>query len=162
MVDKGAKLPDVPVMTMTADGPHTVNTGELLGHGKAVLFAVPGAFTPVCRDFHLPGYVLRVEDLKNKGVNTIACIAVNDPFVMSAWGETAGVNTNLIHMLADPNAEFTKAMGFDLDTSQLGLGPTRSHRYAAILDNGTITELHIEAQPTDHSVSTVDNILARL
>lgn len=162
MVDKGDNLPDVPVMTMTADGPESVYTGELLGHGTAVLFAVPGAFTPVCRDFHLPGYVLRAEDLKNKGVDTIACIAVNDPFVMGAWGEAAGVNTNLIHMLADPDAEFTKAMGLDLDTSQVGLGPIRSQRYSAILDNGRITKLHVEAQPTDHSLSAVDNILAQL
>jgi peroxiredoxin len=125
MVSIGDHVPDIQVMIMTGDGPQRVQTGALLGQGKAVLFAVPGAFTPVCSDFHLPGFVLRADDLKAKGIDTIACVAVNDPFVMSAWGKAEGANGDII-MLADPDAAFTSAMGMDTDASEFGLVPARS------------------------------------
>lgn len=160
MVSIGDHVPDVQVMTMTADGLQRVQTGALLGSGRVVLFAVPGAFTPVCSDFHLPGFVLRADDLKAKGVDTIACVSVNDPFVMGAWGKAEGTNGDII-MLADPDAAFTNAMGMDTDASEFGLG-ARSQRYAAILQDGRINKLLVEECFVDHSVSTADAVLAEL
>jgi len=160
MVSIGDQVPDVQLMIMTGDGPQRVRTGAVLGQGTAVLFAVPGAFTPVCSDFHLPGFVLRADDLKAKGVDTIACVAVNDPFVMGAWGETEGANGNII-MLADPDAAFTTAMGMDTDASEFGLG-SRSQRYAAILKDGRINKLLVEKRFVDHTVSTAEAVLAEL
>ena len=160
MVSIGDQVPDVHLMIMTGDGPQRVQTGAVLGQGTAVLFAVPGAFTPVCSDFHLPGFVLRADDLKAKGVDTIACVAVNDPFVMGAWGETEGANGNII-MLADPDAAFTNAMGMDTDASEFGLG-SRSQRYAAILQGGRINKLLVEKRFVDHTVSTAEAVLAEL
>ena len=160
MVRIGDQVPDVQVMTMTADGLQRVQTGALLGTGRVVLFAVPGAFTPVCSDFHLPGFVLRADDLKAKGVDTIACVSVNDPFVMGAWGKAEGTNGEII-MLADPDAAFTGAMGMDTDASEFGLG-ARSQRYAAILQDGRISKLLVEERFVDHSISTADAVLAEL
>jgi peroxiredoxin len=160
MVSIGDQVPDVQLMIMTGDGLQRVQTGAVLGQGTAVLFAVPGAFTPVCSDFHLPGFVLRADDLKAKGVDTIACVAVNDPFVMGAWGETEGANGNII-MLADPDAAFTSAMGMDTDASEFGLG-SRSQRYAAILQDGRINKLLVEKRFVDHTVSTAEAVLAEL
>ena len=160
MVRIGDQVPDVQVMTMTADGLQRVQTGALLGTGRVVLFAVPGAFTPVCSDFHLPGFVLRADDLKAKGVDTIACVSVNDPFVMGAWGKAEGTNGDII-MLADPDAAFTGAMGMDTDASEFGLG-ARSQRYAAILQDGRISKLLVEERFVDHSISTADAVLAEL
>jgi peroxiredoxin len=137
MVSIGDHVPDVQVMTMTSDGLQRVQTGELLGRGTAVLFAVPGAFTPVCSDFHLPGFVLRAEDLKVKGVDTIACVSVNDPFVMGAWGRAEGTNGDIV-MLADPQ------------------------RYAAIIHDGQIDKLLVEEHFVDHAVCTADAVLAEL
>jgi glutaredoxin/glutathione-dependent peroxiredoxin len=160
MVSIGDHVPDVQVMTMTADGLQRVQTGALLGSGRVVLFAVPGAFTPVCSDFHLPGFVLRADDLKAKGVDTIACVSVNDPFVMGAWGKAEGTNGDII-MLADPHGAFTSAMGMDTDASEFGLG-ARSQRYAAILQDGRINKLLVEDRFVDHAVSTADAVLAEL
>lgn len=160
MVSVGDHIPDVQVMIMTGDGPRRVQTGAFLGRGKVVLFAVPGAFTPVCTSFHLPGFVLRIDELKDKGVDTIACVAVNDPFVMAAWGKAEGTNGNII-MLADPDAAFTNAMGMDTDASDFGLG-TRSQRYAAILQDGRINKLLVEERFADHAVSTADAVLTEL
>jgi peroxiredoxin len=160
MVSIGDHVPDVQVMTMTSDGLQRVQTGELLGRGTAVLFAVPGAFTPVCSDFHLPGFVLRAEDLKVKGVDTIACVSVNDPFVMGAWGRAEGTNGDIV-MLADPDAAFTSAMGMETDASDFGLGK-RSQRYAAIIHDGQIDKLLVEEHFVDHAVSTADAVLTEL
>lgn len=106
----GQRIPDVEVMIMTKKGPVTVRTEEALGQGKVVLFAVPGAFTPTCSDYHLPGFVLRAQELRAKGVDKIACVAVNDPFVMDAWAASQNVGNQLV-MLADGNGHFTRAMG---------------------------------------------------
>ena len=118
-------------MTVTAEGPRPVQSGDVLGKGKVVLFAVPGAFTPTCSDHHLPGFVLRADDIRAKGVDTIACVAVNDAFVMGAWGQTQNTGDDVV-MLADGNGEFTREMGLEMDGTGFGLG-TRSQRYAAIL-----------------------------
>src|SRR5579864_4669907 len=114
-ISVGDKVPDVEVKTMGADGaPQTVKTGEVLGKGKVVLFAVPGAFTPGCSKIHLPGYVEGYDALKHKGVDAVACVSVNDAWVMQAWADAQGVDGRIL-MLADGNAEFTKAMGLDMD-----------------------------------------------
>lgn len=138
----GDRIPDVEIMTMGPDGPTPIRTGEALGRGKVVLFAVPGAFTPGCSRVHLPGYVEQADELKAKGVDTIACIAVNDAFVMAAWGEAHDVGDRIL-LLADGNGEFTKAIGMELDGSGFGLG-TRSKRYAAILEDGVVQELGVD------------------
>jgi len=155
----GDKIPDVEVKTMGAEGPQSVRTGEVLGTGRVVLFAVPGAFTPGCSKIHLPGYVQHGDELKAKGVSTIACVAVNDPWVMQAWADAQGA-TGKIVMLADGNGEFTEAMGLDVDLSIAGLG-SRSQRYAAIIDDGVITSLDVEPNP-GVDVSKCENVLAKL
>jgi len=155
----GDKVPDVEVKTMGPEGPQGVRTGEVLGTGKVVLFAVPGAFTPGCSKIHLPGYVQGADELKAKGVSTIACVAVNDPWVMEAWADAQGASGKIV-MLADGNGEFTKAMGLDLDLSVAGLG-SRSQRYAAIIDDGVITSLDVEPNP-GVDVSKCENILAKV
>ena len=155
----GDKVPDVEVKTMGPEGPQSVRTGEVLGTGKVVLFAVPGAFTPGCSKIHLPGYVEHGDELKAKGVSTIACIAVNDPWVMEAWGDAQGA-TGKILMLADGNGDFAQAMGLEVDLSVAGLG-SRSQRYAAVIDDGVITSLDVEPNP-GVDVSKCENVLAKL
>lgn len=155
----GDTIPDVAVTVPGDDGmPKPAKTGELLGTGTVVLFAVPGAFTPGCSNFHLPGFVLRADDVKAKGVDVIACIAVNDAFVMDAWSKDQ--NAGAIQMIADGNGEFTKAVGLELDGSGIGLG-TRSQRYAAILQDGIVQQLFVEPKP-GVDVSSVENVLAHL
>jgi peroxiredoxin len=155
----GDRIPDVKLMTMTGEGPKPVQSGEVLGSGTVVLFAVPGAFTPTCSDYHLPGFVLRADDLKGKGVDTVACLAVNDPFVMGAWGEAQDVDGK-VTMLSDGNGEFTGAIGLEMDGSGFGLG-TRSQRYAAIIEDGVVRELLVEPGP-GLEVSSADAVLAKL
>jgi peroxiredoxin len=154
----GDKLPDVAVKVMRDGKPEEVRTGDVLGSGKVVLFAVPGAFTPGCSKIHLPGYVQHGAELKAKGIDTIACISVNDAWVMEAWGEAQGAGDIL--MLADGNAEFTQAMGLEADLSGAGLG-TRSKRYAAVVEDGVITELEVEAA-AGVDVSSCENILSKV
>lgn len=159
MISVGSSIPDVRVM-INKDGPHPVSSLELLGSGRIVLIGVPGAFTPVCKDFHLPGYVLAADRLAAKGIDTIAVVSVNDAFVMQAWGEYSGVGENFL-MIADPQAEFTRAMGMATDASAFGLGQ-RSERYAAVLVDGVITSLDVEREFVEHDVSSADAVLAKL
>jgi peroxiredoxin len=143
MAKVGDKIPDVEVRVMNAEGaPETVKTGDVLGTGKVVLFAVPGAFTPGCSKIHLPGYVANADELKSKGVDTIACIAVNDAWVMDAWSKDQGADGKVL-MLADGSGDFTKAMDLVMDGSGFGLG-MRSKRYAAIIEDGVIQSLDID------------------
>jgi peroxiredoxin len=158
-IQVGQRIPDVEVRVMGENGPETVRTGQVLGQGKVVLFAVPGAFTPGCSRIHLPGYVEQADELKAKGVSTIACVAVNDPWVMDAWAEAQGAKGKIL-MLSDGNAEFTKAMGLELDGAVAGLG-LRSQRYAAIIEDGVLTSLDVE-QGTGVDVSACSNVLAKL
>jgi len=158
-ISVGEQIPDVKLMTMTAEGPRPVQSGDALGKGKVVLFAVPGAFTPTCSDHHLPGFVLRADDIRAKGVDTIACVAVNDAFVMGAWAQTQNTDGNVV-MLADGNGDFTAEMGLEMDGTGFGLG-TRSQRYAAILEDGVVTELMVESAP-GLDVSSADSVLSRL
>ncbi|MDQ2754047.1 MAG: peroxiredoxin [Actinomycetota bacterium] len=155
----GDRIPDVKVQTPTKDGPKPVQTSEVLGHGKVVLFGVPGAFTPTCSDYHLPGFVLRAEDLHAKGVDTVACMAVNDAFVMGAWGEAHEVGEKVV-LLADGSADFAKELGLDFDLSGAGLG-IRSRRFAMILQDGVVTDVAVEDGP-GLKVSTADEVLAKL
>lgn len=152
----GDRIPDIRVMTFGPDGPTHVQTGDVLGSGKVVLFAVPGAFTPTCSDYHLPSYVIRHDELKAKGVDKVVCISVNDPFVMEAWGEAQHVG-DLVELLADGNGDFTGAIGLELDGSGFGLG-TRSQRYAMVIEDGVVTTLNVEPG-AGLSVSAADAIL---
>lgn len=156
----GDRVPDVTLMTMTASGPSPVQSSSVLGTGTVVLFGVPGAFTPACSDNHLPGYVLRADELTAKGVDTVACIAVNDAFVMGAWAE-ARKTDDAILMLADGNGDFTRAAGLELDGSGFGLG-IRSQRFAAIIKDGVVSDIAVEAVPTDVGVSGVESVLDKL
>lgn len=139
----GDRIPDVQVHVLGDNGmPAPVSTGEVLGSGKVVLFAVPGAFTPGCSQVHLPGYVKNGAELRAKGVSKIVCVSVNDPWVMDAWSKAQGAGD--IVMLADGSGAFTAAMGLALDGSGFGLG-MRSQRYSAVITDGVLTELNVEA-----------------
>jgi peroxiredoxin len=142
MAAAGDRVPDVEIRTPGPEGPQPISTGELFGTGRTVLFGVPGAFTPGCSKTHLPGFVERADELTAKGVDRIACIAVNDAFVMDAWAQDQNVGDKIV-MLADGNGEFTKAMDLELDVSGVGLG-TRTKRFAAIIDDGTITRIDVD------------------
>ena len=156
----GDTIPDVTVRTLTESGPTPVQTAEILGNGTVVLFAVPGAFTPTCSAFHLPSYVIRNEELRAKGVDTIACVSVNDAFVMGAWGEQQGVGDGVL-MLADGNGDFTKALGLEMDGTGFGLG-SRSQRYAMILRDGVVEMLNIETAGGSIEKSGAEAVLAAL
>ncbi|MHC1561351.1 redoxin family protein [Actinomycetospora sp. C-140] len=160
MIAVGDKLPDVPLTTVDAGGNTSpVRSGELFGKGRTVLFGVPAAFSPTCSDAHLPGFVAKADEITGKGVDRIVCVSVNDPFVMTAWAKDQQVSG--VTMLADGSALFAKAMGLDMDGTDFGLG-VRSQRYAAIVDDGTLTWIDVEAAPPDHEVSTADAVLAHL
>ena len=156
----GDTIPNVKLMTMTVEGLKPVQSGEVLGQGKVVLFAVPGAFTPTCSDHHLPGFVMQADEILAKGVDRIACMAVNDAFVMGAWGNAQGTGDKIL-MLSDGNGEFATQAGLDLDLSAIGLG-TRSQRYAAILQDGVVEELFIDPNPGAVDVSSSDKVLKAL
>jgi len=155
----GDKLPEATFMTMGPDGaPKPMTTAEAFGGKKVALFAVPGAFTPTCTKQHLPGFVANEMALKNKGLAAIYCTAVNDIFVMTAWGKEGGASGK-ITMLADGSAEFAKKIGLDADLAARGLG-TRSRRYSMIIDNGVVKVLNVEDAPPSHEKSSATNLLA--
>jgi glutaredoxin/glutathione-dependent peroxiredoxin len=158
-ISVGDKIPDVEVRTMVDGQPQTVRTGDALGHGKVVLFAVPGAFTPGCSMIHLPGYVQGADELRAKGIDRIACVAVNDAWVMEAWGRSHGVDDRIL-MLADGGGDFAKAMGLELDASAFGLG-TRSKRYAAVIEDGVVTHIDVD-EDGGVAVSSCEAVTARL
>jgi peroxiredoxin (alkyl hydroperoxide reductase subunit C) len=155
----GDTLPSMKLMTATPDGPKEVSIEELFKGKKVVLFAVPGAFTPTCSAKHLPGFVQHADGIFAKGVDTIVCMAVNDVFVMGAWGKDQGVGGKVV-MLADGGGAFTKALGLELDLVARGLG-VRSQRFALIADNMKVTHLAVE-EPGGFEVSTAEAILAAL
>ena len=145
---------------MTAEGPGQMTTSEVFAGRKVVLFAVPGAFTPTCHMKHLPGFVSHAADLKAKGVDTIACVSVNDVFVMNAWAEQLR-RKDEITFLADGSADFTKAIGMELDASGFGMG-MRSKRYAMLVDDGVVKVINVEEAPGTAEVSSAEKILAAL
>ncbi len=156
-IKTGDMLPDASFTTMTAEGPSKLSTADVFGGRKVVLFAVPGAFTPTCHMKHLPGFIARADELKAKGVDTIACVSVNDVFVMDAWAKNTGAG-NKVLFLADGNGDFARAIGMDLDASGFGMG-TRSKRYAMIVDNGKVTALNVEPSPGEAVESGADKLI---
>ena len=154
----GDTIPNVKLMTMTAEGLKPVESGDVLGKGKVVLFAVPGAFTPTCNDHHLPGFVMQADDILAKGVDRIACIAVNDAFVMGAWGKDQSAGGK-VRMLADGNGDFTKALGLELDASGFGMGK-RSKRYAMIVNDGKVEQVLVDESGLKES--SAESVLSKL
>ncbi|MBX9592983.1 MAG: peroxiredoxin [Roseomonas sp.] len=158
-IQVGDSIPAAKIMQATAEGPKEVSTEELFKGKTVVLFGVPGAFTPTCSAKHLPGFVTQAEALKAKGVDTIACMSVNDAFVMGAWGRDQGI-TDQVAMLADGSAVFTKALGLELDLTARGLG-LRCQRFALVAKDGKVTHVAVEAAGA-FEVSKAEAILAAL
>ena len=158
MITEGDKLPAATLHMMKDGRPTAVSTDDLFGGKKVVLFAVPGAFTPTCSEQHLPGYVANAAAIKDKGVDSIVCLAVNDAFVMDAWGRDRGADD--IVMVGDGNGDFTRAVGLEMDGSGFGLG-TRSQRYAMIVEDGSVSKLAVEG-PGKFDVSRAEVILEAL
>lgn len=157
MIQQGQALPAATLSQLTADGMVNHQVTELFANKKVVLFAVPGAFTPTCSESHLPGFVVLADQIKAKGVDIIACVSVNDAFVMQAWGDAQ--NASEIMMLGDGDASFTKALGLEMDTA--AFGGIRSQRYAMVIENGVVTQLNVE-EPKTFEVSSAEAILASL
>lgn len=157
-VQVGDKVPAANMKVMGEKGPQDLSASDVFDGKKVVLFALPGAFTPTCSAAHLPGFVANADKIKEKGVDTIVCLSVNDAFVMSAWGQAQ--NAEELVMAADGNGEFTKAMGLEMDGSAFGLG-TRSQRYSMIVENGVITALNVESGAT-FEVSSAEKIMEAL
>ena len=155
----GDRVPTATLKYMTGDGPKNISTEELFSGKKVVLFALPGAFTPTCSKAHLPGYLVKSDDLFAKGVDRIVCLSVNDAHVMGAWGEDQNVEDRIM-MIADGNAEFTRAIGLEVDLSAGGMG-LRSQRYAMVVEDGVVTLLNVEA-PRKFEVSDAETILNSL
>lgn len=155
----GDRMPSGTLKTMTKDGPKDVATNDLFKGKKVVLFSVPGAFTPTCDAKHLPGFVQLADQIQAKGVDTIACMAVNDVFVMNAWGKASSVGDKVV-MLADGNGEYAKALGLELDASKFGMG-TRGKRFALVVDDGVLASVNIE-EAGQFKVSAAEHILGQL
>ena len=157
-IQVGDRLPDVPLAIGTSEGPKPTSSGEYFAGKRVALFAVPGAFTPTCSARHLPSYVDKAGELKSQGIDEIACISVNDPFVMAAWGKADGSED--ITMLADGNGAFADAIGLTMDGSKFGMGK-RSQRYSMIVNDGVVEQLNVEA-PGEYRASSAEHMLDQL
>ena len=157
-IQVGDRLPDVPLAIGTSEGPKPTSSGEYFARKRVALFAVPGAFTPTCSARHLPSYVDKAGELKSQGIDEIACISVNDPFVMAAWGKADGSED--ITMLADGNGAFADAIGLTMDGSKFGMGK-RSQRYSMIVNDGVVEQLNVEA-PGEYRASSAEHMLDQL
>jgi peroxiredoxin len=158
-ISVGDRIPTLTLVKATSEGPQTVESDSFFGGRRVALFSVPGAFTPTCSARHLPSFVEKAEELKAKGVDEIACTAVNDAFVMTAWGQSAGVGDK-VTMLADGNGEFAQAMGLTMDGSKFGLG-TRGQRWSAVVNDGVVEQLNVE-EPGGYNVSSAEHMLGQL
>ncbi|HEY5710259.1 MAG TPA: peroxiredoxin [Allosphingosinicella sp.] len=158
-IQVGDRIPSATLMKAGAEGPQPVSTDDYFAGRKIALFSVPGAFTPTCSARHLPGFVERADELKGKGVDEVACVAVNDAFVMGAWGQQAGAEGK-VTMLADGNGDFAEALGLTMDGSKFGLGK-RGSRWSAIVDDGVVSELNVE-EPGAFNVSSAEYLSAQL
>lgn len=158
-IKAGDKMPSGTLKTMTPDGPKDLTTEELFKGKTVVLFSVPGAFTPTCDAKHLPGYLQHAAEIRAKGVDTIACMAVNDVFVMNAWGKASGSGEKVL-MLADGNGDYSKALGLEMDGRGFGMG-LRGQRFALIVKNGVATHVFVEA-PREFKVSAAEYVLGQL
>ena len=156
----GDKIPSATLRYSSPEGPKEITTDELFRGKKVALFAVPGAFTPACSQRHLPGYVDKAADLKAKGIDLVACVAVNDQAVMNAWGIAQNVGDKVM-MLADGSGDFARAVGLELDARARGLG-VRSQRYSMLVENGTVKSLNVEAVPTNVEASSAEAMLKSL
>jgi peroxiredoxin len=156
----GDRLPEASFVTMTADGPARRSVSEVFNGRRVVLFAVPGAFTPTCHRKHMPGFVAQAAAFKARGIDTIACVAVNDIHVLTAWAEASGAEDKVL-FLADGNGEFTKAIGMELDASGFGMG-LRSKRYAMLVEDRVVNAIHLEAQPGMAEESSAERLLGVL
>ena len=152
-IQAGDRIPDATLTVAGPDGPRPASTAELFGGKRTILFAVPGAFTPTCSAKHLPGFKAMAGELKGKGIDQIACVSVNDAFVMSAWAKDQGITGEVV-MLADGGGDFTRALGLDADFSKFGLG-ARSQRYSMLIDDGVVETLNVEA-PGEFKVSSAE------
>jgi peroxiredoxin len=159
-IANGDSLPETTFRFMGPDGIESLSTKDVFAGKKVVLFAVPGAFTPTCHLKHLPGFIENANAFKNKGIDSVVCIAVNDPFVLAAWEDNSGAKGKVL-FLSDGNAEFTRKIGMDFDGSGIGLG-TRSKRYAMLVDDGVVKVLHTEDSPGVAEVSTAESMLAEI
>lgn len=157
-IKPGEKVPSVTLAHMTPDGPKPITTDELFKGKKVVLFALPGAFTPTCSASHLPGFVVNADKIKAKGVDEVVCLSVNDAFVMDAWGKMQ--NAEEIHMVADGNADFARAVGLELDLTARGMG-VRLQRFAMIVEDGVVKRINIEA-PGKFEVSSAEKMMELL
>jgi peroxiredoxin len=155
----GERMPAGKLRTMTEDGPKELSTEELFKGKRVVLFSVPGAFTPTCDARHLPGYLEHFEELKSKGVDTVACMAVNDVFVMNAWGRASGCGGKVL-MLADGNGDYARALGLELDAKGFGMG-VRGQRFALVVEDGVAKQVDVEA-PGQFKVSAAEHVLTQL
>jgi glutaredoxin/glutathione-dependent peroxiredoxin len=155
----GDRMPEGKFKTMTENGPRDLSSSDLFNGKKVVLFSVPGAFTPTCDAKHLPGYLTQFDALKGKGIDTIACMAVNDVFVMSAWGKSSNVGAKVL-MLADGNGDYSRALGLELDAKGAGMG-LRGQRFAILVDNGVAKQVNVEA-PGQFKVSAAEHVLSQL
>jgi len=160
MLKEGDKIPAITLKQMTADGPTDVSLADYCAGRKVVIFALPGAFTPTCSESHVPSFINNAQALRDKGVAAVACISTADFFVMDAWGKSLGAEDK-VDMLADGNAEYTRAAGMTLDLSGFGLGE-RSQRYVMILEDGVIKHLALESDPGSATVSTAESVLEKL
>ena len=158
-IQTGDRIPSATLLKATPEGPQPVDTDSYFAGRKVALFAVPGAFTPTCSARHLPGFVEKADELKAKGVDEIACVAVNDAFVLQAWAKDAGAEDK-VTMLADGNGDFSKALGLTMDAAKFGMG-TRSQRFSAIVDDGVVSQLNVE-EPGAFSVSSAEFMLGQL
>ena len=158
-IKAGDRIPDGKLKVMGADGPANVAAEELLGKGRVVLFSVPGAFTPTCSAKHLPGFIEKAGALRAKGVAKLVCLAVNDVFVMGAWGKSAGAGDAVV-MAADGNGDYTRALGLELDARGFGMG-MRGQRFAIVIEDGVVKQVHVEA-PGEFKVSSAEHILGTL
>ena len=157
-ISVGDQLPDVGLVKATENGPEKIQSSDYFKGRKVALFSVPGAFTPTCSARHLPGYIDKADELKAKGIDEIACTAVNDAFVLGAWKSSN--NADQVTMLADGNGDFAQALGLTMDGSGFGMGQ-RGQRFSMVVDDGVVTELNVEA-PGDFSVSSAEHMLGQL
>jgi peroxiredoxin len=158
-IKAGDHIPEGKLRLMGKDGPTNVTAAELLGMGRVVLFSVPGAFTPTCNARHLPGFVLQADALRAKGVGKLVCLAVNDVFVMDAWGRAANVGDSIV-MAADGNGDYTRALGLELDARGYGMG-MRGQRFALVIEDGIVKQVHVEA-PGEFKVSSAEHVLGQM
>jgi peroxiredoxin len=157
-IQVGDRIPDVPLSIASAEGPQPTTSGEYFAGKRVALFAVPGAFTPTCSAKHLPSYVDKADELKGKGIDEIACISVNDPFVMAAWGKADGSDS--VTMLADGNGAFADAVDLAMDGSKFGMGK-RSQRYSMVVNDGVVEQVNVEA-PGEYRASSAEYMLEQL